>query len=162
MNTQNPAKVSTCLWFDGKGEEAAAFYTSLLPNSAITGELRPDPTGPALVVEFTLAGVPYQILNGGPHFTPSEAASIVVITDSIEETDYLWTTLTADGGSESQCGWLKDRFGVSWQIVPRRFLELSKSENRDAAARMTQAMMQMRKLDIVALEAAFTGAGSHA
>jgi len=150
-------KVSTCLWFESRGEEAARFYTSLLPNSEITGTLQPDPSAPPLLVEFTLAGTPYQILNGGPHFQQSEAASVVIVTDSTEETDRLWQTLTSDGGSESQCGWLKDRFGVSWQIVPRRFIELSKDPDREAASRMSQAMMSMKKLDISALEAAFKG-----
>lgn len=150
-------KVSTCLWFNNEGEEAAAFYTSLLPDSAITGTFRPDPSAPPLIVEFTLAGAPYQILNGGPHFTQSEAASIVVVTEDQQETDHLWKALTANGGEESQCGWLKDRFGVSWQIVPRHFLTLAQDPDREAAGRMQQRMMSMRKLDIHALERAFQG-----
>lgn len=154
-------KVATCLWFDNSAEEAARLYTSLLPDSAITDTFRPDPSGPPLVVAFSLAGTPYQALNGGPVFPQTEAASIVVLTEDAAETDRLWAALTADGGIESQCGWLKDRFGVSWQIVPRRFLEMTGSEDRAAAGRVMQAMQAMRKLDIVALEAAFRG-GDHA
>lgn len=150
-------KVSTCLWFDGNGEEAAAFYTSLIPDSTITDVFRPEPDGAPLIVEFTLAGVPYQALNGGPQFRHSEAASIVVLTDDQAETDRLWEALVADGGSESQCGWLKDRFGLSWQIVPRRFIQLVSAPDGAAAGRTMQAMMQMKKLDIAALEAAAKG-----
>ena len=116
--TSNP-RVRTCLWFDGQGEEAARFYVSLLPGSAIEGVQRPAPDGPALIVEFSLAGAPYMILNGGPQYTHTPAASISVSTADQETTDRLWAALTADGGRESRCGWLVDRFGVSWQIVPR-------------------------------------------
>jgi predicted 3-demethylubiquinone-9 3-methyltransferase (glyoxalase superfamily) len=156
---QNEAqKISTCLWFDDAAEEAATLYTSLIPDSAITSSFSPDPQQPPLLVEFTLAGVPYQGLNGGPQFPQSEAVSIVVHTEDQVETDRLWDALLANGGSESQCGWLKDRFGLSWQIVPRRFMELLSDPDRVAAGRAMAAMMQMRKLDIAALEAAFNGA----
>ncbi len=111
------ASVRTCLWFDGQGEVAARFYVSLLPGSAIEGVHRPAPDGPALIVEFSLAGAPYMVLNGGPKYTHTPAASISVSTDDQETTDRLWAALTADGGRESRCGWLVDRFGVSWQIV---------------------------------------------
>lgn len=148
-------KVTTCLWFDGTALDAATFYTSLLPDSEITGSLSTAPDTAPLVVEFTLCGTPYQGLNGGPQFPQSEAASIVVMTDNQEETDRLWNKLTHDGGNESQCGWLKDRFGVSWQIVPRQFVELGKSPDRAAVERMMAAMMSMKKLDIAKLEAAF-------
>ena len=156
------SKVATCLWYDGVAEDAATFYTSLIPDSGITGRFRPDPEAPPLLVEFTLAGVPYQALNGGPHFTLSEAASIVVLTDDQAETDRLWEALTADGGSESQCGWLRDRYGLSWQICPRRYIELATDPDREAAGRATQAMLKMRKMDIAALEAAFRGDGGDA
>ena len=152
------AKVRTCLWFDNEGEEAANFYVSLLPDSQIENVVRPDPAGPPLVVEFRLAGAPYMVLNGGPHFTLNEAASISVLTDDQAETDRLWAALTADGGSEGQCGWLKDRFGLSWQIVPKALPRLLSSDDREAAARVQAAMMQMVKIDIAGLEAAHRGA----
>ncbi len=152
------ARVRTCLWFDGRGQEAAEFYVSLLPDSAIDAISRPNPDVPALVVEFTLAGAPYMILNGGPHYTLTPAASISVLTKDQEETDRLWAALTADGGRESRCGWLVDRYGVSWQIVPEALARMLYAEDREAAGRAQAAMMEMRKLDIGALEAAFHGA----
>lgn len=151
------AKVRTCLWFDGRGEEAAELYVSLLPDSRIESVFRPDPDGPALTVEFTLAGAPYMILNGGPHYKLSPAASISVATDDQAETDRLWAALTAEGGEESRCAWLTDRFGVSWQIVPRRLMQLLSAEDRAAAGRAQEAMLGMSKIDIAALEAAFAG-----
>ena len=150
-------KVSTCLWFDGDAEEAARFYTSLIPDSRITSIARLAPDGPALMVGFTLGGTPFQALNGGPQYQFSEAASISVSTRDQEETDRLWSALTADGGSESQCAWLKDRFGLSWQIVPEALPRLLSSPDRAAAGRAMQAMLGMRKIDIAALEAAFRG-----
>lgn len=160
MNAYTAPKVATCLWYDDDAEQAAELYTSLLPNSHITSRFRHGPENTARVVDFTLAGVPYQALNGGPDFKHSEAASIVVQTQDQRETDFLWDRLTANGGSESQCGWLKDRFGLSWQIVPRPFAELLTSSDRDAVNRMVQAMMQMRKLDLAALESAFSSGAS--
>ena len=112
------SNIATCLWFDGQAEEAASLYISLIPNSEITSINRPDPEGPALVVEFTLDGIPFQALNGGPQFKFTEAISISVSTPDQEETDRLWSGLISDGGAEGQCAWLKDRFGLSWQIVP--------------------------------------------
>lgn len=143
--------VSVCLWYDGNAEEAARLYTALIPNSEITS------VSPVMVT-FTLDGVPFQGLNGGPQFKPTEAASIVVSTKDQEETDHLWSALTADGGEESQCAWLKDRFGVSWQIVPQALPRLLGSPDREAAERAMQAMLQMKKIDIAALESAFKGA----
>lgn len=151
------AKVRTCLWFNRDGEEAARFYVSLLPNSGIEDRLRPEPDKPPLIVNFTLAGAPYQALNGGPQFTFSEAASISVMTGDQAETDRLWTALIADGGSESQCGWLRDRFGLSWQIVPDCLPRLLSDTDTAAAGRVTQALLRMRKIDIAALEAAHRG-----
>ena len=148
------AKVRTCLWFDGNGHEAAAFYVSLLPDSRIEQVVQPDPAGPPLVVEFMLAGAPYMTLNGGPMFTLNEAASISVLTEDQAETDRLWAALTAEGGEESQCGWLKDRFGLFWQIVPKASPRLL-SQGGPGAARVQDAMMAMRKIDIAGLEAAF-------
>lgn len=151
------AKVKTCFWFDGNGEDAAKFYVSLLPDSAIESVFRPEPDGPALVVDFTLAGTSYQALNGGPQFKPSEAASISVLTKDQAETDRLWKALTADGGEESMCGWLKDKFGVSWQIVPEALPSLLSHSDKPAAKRAMDAMMQMKKIDIGIIEAAFKG-----
>lgn len=149
--------VSTCLWFDGEAEEAANFYVPLIPNSRIERVFRPNPNAPALIVAFTLGGTPYLALNGGPQFQHTEAASIVVSTQDQEETDHLWDALITDGGSESQCGWLKDRFGLSWQIVPEALPRLLSDPDRDAARRAMQALMSMRKIDIAAVEAAYAG-----
>ena len=148
------AKVSTCLWYDSQAEEAARFYVSLLPGSAVTAVMRPDPDGPALIVFFTLAGAPYQALNGGPHYALTPAASIAVTTKDQEETDRLWAALVAEGGAEGHCGWLTDRFGLSWQIVPEALPRLLASPDRAAAERVQQAMLQMSKIDIAALEMA--------
>ena len=146
MNTLST--VSVCLWYDGNAEEAAQFYTSLIPNSEVVS-ISP------VVVTFTLDGVPFQALNGGPQFKPNEAASIVVSTKTQEDTDRLWSALIADGGSEGRCAWLKDRYGVSWQIVPQVLPKLLSSSDRQAADRVMQAMLKMSKIDIEALESAF-------
>lgn len=150
-------KVRTCLWFNDNALPAAEFYCTVLRDSRIErvgyypeGQEMYEP-GSVLLVEFALAGTPYQALNGGPHFTLDEAVSISVTTDDQAETDRLWETLIADGGTESQCGWLKDRFGLSWQIVPKRSVELLSGPE---AAKVWPALMQMKKIDIAALEAA--------
>ena len=153
----NPPRVATCLWFDGQAEEAAGFYTSLIENSRITNVMRLNPGGPALMVDFTLGGAPFQALNGGPQYRFNEAASISVSTQDQEDTDRLWTGLTADGGSEGQCAWLKDRYGMSWQIVPKALGQFLGASDRAAAGRVMQAMLVMRKIDIARLEAAFRG-----
>lgn len=150
-------KVSTCLWFDGAAEAAANFYTSLIPDSRITSIARTKPDGPALMVTFTLGGAPFQALNGGPQHRFSEAASISVTTADQAETDRLWNALIAGGGSEGRCAWLKDRFGLSWQIVPEALPRLLGSPDRAGAGRAMQAMMGMRKIDVAGLEAAFRG-----
>ena len=150
-------KVSTCLWFDANGEEAATLYTSLIPGSKIISVFRPTASGPALVVDFTLAGTPYQALNGGPMFKHTEAASITIMTQDQAETDRLWAALIANGGTESRCGWLKDRFGLSWQIVPEILPKLLQNPDQAASGRTMQALMGMQKIDIAALEAAFRG-----
>ena len=147
-------KVSTCLWFDGQAEEAANFYVSLIPGSNVETVFCPDQSGPVLLVVFTLGGTPFQGLNGGPKFKHSEAASISVSTRDQEETDRLWNALTANGGSESRCGWLKDRFGVSWQIVPDRLPELLSDPDEEKAQRVMAAMLSMRKIEIGELERA--------
>ena len=150
------AKVRTCLWFEKDGLVAARLYTSLLPDSRIETEHTLGRDEP-LLIDFTLAGTPYQILNGGPHFKLSEAASISVLAKDQHEIDHLWHALTADGGEESQCGWLKDRWGVSWQIYPKALLDMQSAQDQQAAERARQAMYKMKKLDIAALEAAFNG-----
>jgi predicted 3-demethylubiquinone-9 3-methyltransferase (glyoxalase superfamily) len=153
-------KVYTCLWFNGQAEEAARLYTSLIPNSSLgnisrsPAETPSGPEGMALTVDFTLDGIPYQGLNGGPDFKFNEAASIVVMCDDQAETNRLWDALIAGGGEPSNCGWLKDRFGLSWQIVPRRLIELLGDSNPDRARRAMQSMLQMHKIEIAELEAA--------
>ena len=152
------AKVRTCLWFDGNGHEAAEFYVSLLPDSRIERAFNPKAGEPPLVVDFTLGGTPYQVLNGGPRYQHTEAASISVLTKDQAETDRLWEALLADGGSEIACGWLKDRYGLFWQIVPEGMPKFLASDDAAAAGRAFKAMMGMVKLDIAALEAAYKGA----
>ncbi len=154
--------VCTCLWFDDQAEAAVALYTSLLPNSRILETSHylkgaPRPEGTVLTIRFSLDGTEYLALNGGPHFTLSPAASITVYCDSQTQIDTLWQRLTADGGQESQCGWLTDRFGLSWQIVPRVLLEFVGAADRAAAQRAFDAVMTMVKLDIAALQRAYDG-----
>lgn len=153
-------KIVPCIWYDGAAEEAATFYTSLLPESRIDYVMRSPvdtPSGPAgmvLTVEFTLAGRAYLGLNGGPVFPHTEAVSFQIMTDDQAETDRLWNALIADGGRESNCGWLKDRWGLSWQIVPRRLMALIKDPDAERARRAMTAMMSMKKIDIATLERA--------
>lgn len=148
--------IRTCLWFrDGRGPEAAAFYCSLIPGSQVERSFEFDPGNRSnSITDFSLGGVPYQILDAGPYFQLTEAASISVETDTQAESDRLWTALTAGGGQESNCGWLKDRFGVSWQVFPRRLTELTLSDDPKVAAAAMAAMMTQRKIDIAEIEAA--------
>lgn len=149
------SKVRTCLWFNGRAREAAEFYVSLLPDSQIDEAWTlEEGAEDDHIIEFTLAGTPMMILNGGDYFKLNEAASISVLTEDQAETDHLWAALMADGGEETMCGWLKDRFGVSWQIVPKRLVALAYHPDKAIAARVREAMMSMRKIDIAALEAA--------
>lgn len=148
-------KVRTCLWFDSEGLEAARFYVSLIPGSLIEDDPGEVET-PQLVVNFRLAGSPYQALNGGPHFRHTPAASISVLTEDQDETDRLWQALVA-GGQESRCGWLVDRYGVSWQIVPQQLLETVGGPDPAGAARAVQAMLGMSRIDVAQLEAAYRG-----
>lgn len=150
-------KTRTCWWFAQDGDKVAAFWTSLLPDSHIEGGHGPE-GGPPLVIEFTLGGAPMMILNAQGSAAPSMQASISVLCDDQAEVDRLWAALSAEGGKEVVCGWVMDRFGVSWQIVPRRLPELLASPDREAAGRAMAAMQTMVKLDIAALEAAFAGA----
>ncbi|HRK19855.1 MAG TPA: VOC family protein [Hyphomicrobiaceae bacterium] len=155
--------LSPCLWFDKNGEEAARFYVSLLPNSRIDHVQRAPADNPSskkgevLVVDFTLMGNKYQALNGGPNFKFTEAISLSVTCDTQEEVDRLWAALTADGGKEVACGWLKDKYGLSWQIVPARMFELLASPDAGVSKRAFEAMMTMVKLDIAAIERAAKG-----
>jgi predicted 3-demethylubiquinone-9 3-methyltransferase (glyoxalase superfamily) len=147
-------KIKTFLWYDDNAEEAATYYVAAIPNSKITHVQRQG--GKAFVVEFTLGGVAYIALNGGPMYQLNEACSLMVGTEDQAETDRLWDYLVA-GGKPSRCGWLKDKFGLSWQIVPNRFMELMREGTAEQAGRVMNAMMQMAKFDISKLEAAAKG-----
>lgn len=161
--TQSPLgvkmqKIVPFLWFDNQAEEAVHFYTSIFRNSSIGtiaryGEAGPGPKGSVMTINFTLEGQEFIALNGGPVFKFTEAISLFVNCQTQAEVDDLWAKLTA-GGEESQCGWLKDRYGLSWQIVPRRLMELLRDPDPARAARATQAMLKMKKIDLNVLEAA--------
>jgi predicted 3-demethylubiquinone-9 3-methyltransferase (glyoxalase superfamily) len=147
-----------CLWFDTDGEEAATFYTSIFPNSRIVdvsyyGDAGPRTAGTVMTVDFELDGQRFMALNGGPEFTFSEAISFQIDCDSQEEVDRYWSALS-DGGEEGPCGWVKDRFGLSWQVVPRRLSELLSDADREKAQRVMAAMLKMGKIEIAALERA--------
>jgi predicted 3-demethylubiquinone-9 3-methyltransferase (glyoxalase superfamily) len=155
-------KITPFLWFDTEGEEAAEFYTSVFPNSKILeivryGSAGPRPEGMVMTVSFELDGQKFVALNGGPNFTFSEAISFEVDCDSQEEVDTYWSKLS-EGGEEGPCGWLKDRFGVSWQIVPRILTELLADPDREKSQRVMEAMLSMRKLEIEPLERAAAAA----
>ncbi len=155
-------RITPCLWFDTEGEEAAELYCSLIPNSRIVDRTRYGPEGPGkegtvMTVDFELDGRPYVALNGGPIFTFTEAVSFQIGCADQEEVDRLWDALLADGGEESQCGWLKDRFGLSWQIIPNALPELLGDPDPERARRAMAAMMKMRKLDIATLRAVADG-----
>ena len=145
--------IRTCLWYDHAAEEAAIYYCSLFPGACVTHVTREGggSKGRAFMVEFQLQGQTYLAMNGGKHYVLTPAVSISVTVDTQAEVDRLWTALLADGGTESRCGWLADRWGLSWQIIPRALPRLLKS---DTSGRVMQAMMGMVKLDIAALEAA--------
>ena len=148
--------VRTCLWFrDGRGREAAQFYCSLIPESRIERTFSGDAgNGTFSVIDFSLGAARYQILDAGPIFTLTEAVSISVETADQAETDRLWFALTSNGGIESVCGWLKDRYGVSWQIFPKRLTELTLSTDKHVSANAMAAMMKQKKIEISAIEAA--------
>ena len=155
--------IAVCLWFDGKAEEAAHFYAATFPDSRVTATHRAAADYPAgaegdvLSVEFTVRGVAFLGLNAGPYFQFNEAISFQLFTDDQAETDRLWDAIVANGGSASQCSWCKDRFGVSWQIVPRALTAAMNDPDRAAAKRAMTAMMGMTKIDIAAIEAARRG-----
>jgi predicted 3-demethylubiquinone-9 3-methyltransferase (glyoxalase superfamily) len=155
-------RITPNLWFDHQGQEAAEFYVSVFPNSEITnityyGEAGPGPTGTVLTVEFVLDGQPFIAINGGPMFTFDEAVSFLVDCADQDEVDYYWNSLVA-GGEESQCGWLKDRFGLSWQVCPTGMAEILNQPDQERANRAMTAMLGMRKIDVAALQAAADGA----
>jgi predicted 3-demethylubiquinone-9 3-methyltransferase (glyoxalase superfamily) len=145
-------KITPFLWFDTQAEEAANFYTSVFKNSRV-GNVTPGPKGAAMVVEFQLDGTPFIALNGGPHYKFTEAVSFSVTCENQEELDYFWGKLSA-GGSEGQCGWLKDKFGLSWQVVPARMGQLMRSPDPVKSRRVMDTMLKMKKIDIAALERA--------
>ncbi|MGA6925600.1 MAG: VOC family protein [Desulfosarcina sp.] len=161
--TNNNAKNTVCLWYDGTALDAARFYAETFPDSAVGAILRapgdyPDGRqGDVLTVAFTVAGIPCVGLNGGPHFKHSEAFSFQIATDDQAETDHLWNAIIGHGGRESECGWCKDKWGVSWQITPRVLLDAISDPDRAAAKRAFDAMMTMKKIDIAAIEAARRG-----
>ncbi len=148
--------IRTCLWFrDGRGREAAEFYCTLIPGSRIEKTFSADAGhGTFSVIDFSLGGVPYQILDAGPMFTLTEAVSISVATDDQAESDRLNAALIANGGEQSRCGWLKDRYGVSWQIFPKRLIELTTNADQTLSAKAMAAMMTQMKIDIAVIEAA--------
>jgi predicted 3-demethylubiquinone-9 3-methyltransferase (glyoxalase superfamily) len=149
------SSIRTCLWFrDGRSREAADFYCSLIPGSRIEATYEIAGDGTSWLINFTLGGVPYQILDAGPMFALTEAVSISVETDDQAETDRLWAALTTNGGKESHCGWLKDRYGVSWQVFPKRLTELTLQANRNVSAKAIAAMMKQNKINIAEIEAA--------
>ena len=159
------AKIQPCLWFDGNAEQAARFYAATFPDTRI-GAIQDAPAdyaagkqGDPLTVEMTILGKPFLLLNGGPEFAFTEAVSFQVATADQAETDRYWAALTADGGQESVCGWCKDRYGLSWQITPKRLTELM-AQGGEPAARAFQAMMKMKKIDIAALDRAVEGVGA--
>jgi predicted 3-demethylubiquinone-9 3-methyltransferase (glyoxalase superfamily) len=159
MTTQ---KIMPCLWFDDRIEEAAKFYTSVFPDAKITevshyGDTGPMPKGRVMTVLFELAGQQFMALNGGPMVQFNEAVSFFVTCKDQKEVDYYWDKLTAGGGAESQCGWLKDKFGLSWQIVPEVLPRYIVDKDKKKAQRTMEAMLKMRKIDVAAIERAHAG-----
>ena len=157
-------KITSFLWFDSQAEEAVKLYTSIFKNSKVgrilrymeqTAEKTGRPVGSVLTVEFEIEGQKFVALNGGPQFKFNESISFVVTCETQEEVDYFWEKLTADGGRESQCGWLKDKFGLSWQVVPTVLIDMLHDEDSEKSERVTKAMLQMKKIDIKTLKEAY-------
>jgi predicted 3-demethylubiquinone-9 3-methyltransferase (glyoxalase superfamily) len=157
------SKITPCLWFDGRAEEAAEFYTSLFPDSRIDqvnrspGDTPSGPEGSVLTVDFTLAGQPYIALNGGPEFRFNEAVSFSIDCQDQAEVDRYWSALILGGGEPSMCGWLKDKFGVSWQVIPRQLPQYLSGSDPDGARRAMEAMLKMTKIDVEQLREAYEG-----
>jgi predicted 3-demethylubiquinone-9 3-methyltransferase (glyoxalase superfamily) len=156
------AKLTPCLWFDNEGEEAAKLYTSIFPNSKIVkvtryGSAGPRPEGTVMTVDFELDGQPFVALNGGPQFSFSEAISFQISCKDQDEVDSYWSELT-EGGKEGPCGWLKDRFGLSWQVIPTALSELLNDPDKEKAQRVMAAMLEMHKIEIDELERAAAAA----
>ena len=159
-------KITPFLWFDDQAEEAVNFYTALFKNSKIdrifryneeAAEKTGRPVGSVLTIEFEIEGQKFVALNGGPLFKFNESVSFVVNCETQEEVDYFWQKLTADGGEESQCGWLKDKFGLSWQVTPTVLIDMLHDKDPEKTERVMKAMLQMQKLDIKTLEEAYEG-----
>ncbi|HYF33492.1 MAG TPA: VOC family protein [Chitinophagaceae bacterium] len=155
-------KITPFLWFDGQAEEAARLYTSIFPNSKVVsvkhwGEGTPFPKDQAMTVVFELQGQRFYAMDAGPEFNFTEAISMYVDCKDQQEVDYYWDRLTAGGGQEQPCGWLKDKFGLSWQIVPKALPEMLQDNDKAKAGRAMQAMMQMKKIDIATLQKAYNG-----
>jgi len=160
--TTTAQKITPFLWYDNQAEEAANLYCSIFKNSKVGsvvryGDAGPGPKGTVMIVSFQLAGQEFTALNGGPRFKFTEAISFVVNCETQEEIDHFWEKLTADGGQESMCGWLKDKFGLSWQIVPTDLPKLMQSGDAKKSERVMQAILQMKKLDIAKLKEAYEG-----
>ena len=159
----NPPRNTICLWYDRDAEEAARFYASVFPDSSVgavhraPGDFPSGKEGDVLTVEFTVLGIPCIGLNGGPAFKHNEAFSFQVATADQAETDRYWNAIVGNGGQESACGWCKDKWGVSWQVTPRRLLELTTDKDTERARRAMAAMMKMRKIDIATIERAAAG-----
>ena len=161
MESTTKKKITPFLWFDNNAEEAINFYTSVFKNSKVGSFTRwpeggPGPAGQVLTASFTLDGQEFTALNGGPQFKFNESISFVVDCETQEEVDYYWNKLT-EGGEESQCGWLKDKFGLSWQIVPKALGELISDPDPVKSKRVLNAMLQMKKIDVAALEKVYKG-----
>jgi predicted 3-demethylubiquinone-9 3-methyltransferase (glyoxalase superfamily) len=155
-------RITPCLWFDGNAEEAVNLYVSVFRNSKITevsryGDAGPVPKGTVPTIAFELDGQAFTALNGGPQYKFTEAVSFQIYCETQDEVDHYWNGLLVGGGTESMCGWLKDRFGLSWQVVPNRLIELMQSSDPAKATRVMEAMFKMRKIDIATLEAAAKG-----
>jgi predicted 3-demethylubiquinone-9 3-methyltransferase (glyoxalase superfamily) len=159
-------KFTTCLWFDKEGEEAAKFYTSIFKDGKIGKiarygkegfEYHQRPEGSVMTVDFEINGQKFIALNGGPLFKFNESVSLVITCEDQKEVDYYWEKLTAQGGKEVQCGWLTDKFGFSWQVVPKAFQEMMNSSNKEGASRAMNAMFTMKKFDIAKLQQAYEG-----
>ena len=159
-------KITPCLWFDKQAKDAAAFYTSIFKDSAVerttkfddaSSEVSGQPKGSVMTAEFEIAGQKFLGLNGGPQFKFSEAISFIVNCEDQDEIDYFWSRLTADGGEESQCGWLKDKFGLSWQIIPENMNDLVAGPDPEGSKRAMEAMLKMNKLDVQKLQDAYDG-----